>query len=284
MPDNTVLNLGAGGDTIATKDIAGIKHELVILEFDNGSGGATEVSAANPLPVTAIIDKTGLATDTLQNSEITQLINIVNKLSSDPATQTTLAAILTKLNASIAVTIATNTPDVTDRAARLLGHVTVDNTSIPVTGTFFQTTQPVSLATNTPDVTDRSGRLLGHVTVDNASIAVTGTFFQGTQPVSIAATVATSEVAPTTVFNGKTTVTAAGTRVVLAASTTVKSVTIKALSTNTGLIYVGNSTVSSANGFQLAAGDTISMDIANLNTVNIDSSVSGEGVTYIGVN
>lgn len=35
----------------------------------------------------------------------------------------------------------------------------------PVTGTFFQATQPVSIATNTPDVTDRAGRLVGVVTV-----------------------------------------------------------------------------------------------------------------------
>lgn len=33
----------------------------------------------------------------------------------------------------------------------------------PVSGTFFQATQPVSLATNTPDVTDRAARLLGIV-------------------------------------------------------------------------------------------------------------------------
>lgn len=46
--------------------------------------------------------------------------------------------------------------------------------AVPVSGTFFQATQPVSLATNTPDVTDRAARLLGHVTVDNASIPVTG--------------------------------------------------------------------------------------------------------------
>jgi hypothetical protein len=95
------------------------------------------------------------------------------------------------------VSLATNTPDVTDRSARLLGHVNVDNASLAVTGTFFQatqpvsgtfwqTTQPVSLATNTPDVTDRAARLLGHVTVDNASLAVTGTFFQATQPISAA--------------------------------------------------------------------------------------------------
>ena len=37
-------------------------------------------------------------------------------------------------------------------------------TALPVSGTFFQATQPVSLATNTPDVTDRAARLLGQVT------------------------------------------------------------------------------------------------------------------------
>lgn len=94
------------------------------------------------------------------------------------------------------------------------------------------------------------------------------------------ATVAT----PTTLFDGKKTVTTAGTRVTLAASQAVKSVTIKALTTNTGTIYVGDTSVSSANGLQLAAGDSISFDIANLNTVNLDSSVNGEGVTYLGVN
>lgn len=61
--------------------------------------------------------------------------------------------------------------------------------SVAVTGTFFQATQPVSIAAAV-DVSDRVARLLGHVTVDNASLAVTGTFFQATQPVSIAASVA----------------------------------------------------------------------------------------------
>jgi hypothetical protein len=92
--------------------------------------------------------------------------------------------------------------DISDRAARLLGHVTVDNASIAVTGAFFQATQPVSIAasvavtgtffqatqpvsgTVTANVGTTGGLALGHVTVDNASIAVTGTFFQATQPVS----------------------------------------------------------------------------------------------------
>lgn len=68
----------------------------------------------------------------------------------------------------------------------------------PVSGTFFQSTQPVSLATNTPDVIDRAGRLLGITTLGagtaavgsvsvTGSVAVTGAFFQATQPVSLAA-------------------------------------------------------------------------------------------------
>lgn len=52
--------------------------------------------------------------------------------------------------------------DVSDRVGRLLGHVTVDNASIAVTGAFFQATQPVSLAAAV-DVSDRAVRLLGVV-------------------------------------------------------------------------------------------------------------------------
>jgi hypothetical protein len=77
-------------------------------------------------------------------------------------------------------------------------------TTQPVSGTFWQTTQPVSLATNTPDVTDRSARLLGHVTVDNASIAVTGSFWQATQPVSGTFWQATQPVSGTVTANAGT--------------------------------------------------------------------------------
>lgn len=86
---------------------------------------------------------------------------------------------------------------------------------------------------------------------------------------------------PTTIGSGKTTVTTAGTRVTLAASTACKSVTIKALSTNTNKIFVGDATVASTNGFQLAASEALSLDITNLNTINLDATTSGEGVTYV---
>lgn len=122
-------------------------------------------------------------------------------------------------------------------------------------------------------------------TTITGTVAVTqsGTWNIGTLT-SITNPVTTVESAPTTIYNGKKSVTTAGTRVTLASSQAIKSVTIKALSTNTGIIYVGDTSVSSSNGYQLSAGESVSMDIANLNTVNLDSSVSGESVTYIGVN
>ena len=87
---------------------------------------------------------------------------------------------------------------------------------------------------------------------------------------------------PSTIYNGQKTVTTAGTRVVLATTQTlVSGVTIKALSTNTGIIYVGNSTVSSSNGFRLSASAEIFIEIDNLATIYIDSSVNGEGISYI---
>lgn len=86
----------------------------------------------------------------------------------------------------------------------------------------------------------------------------------------------------TTIATGKVTVTTAGTRVPLASvNTPTKTVTIRALSTNTGIIYVGDVTVTSGNGFQLSKSESVSIDYHLLDTVYIDSSVNGEGITYI---
>lgn len=88
---------------------------------------------------------------------------------------------------------------------------------------------------------------------------------------------------PTAVISGSQNVTTAGTRVQLATNTCV-SVSIKAKAANTGTIYVGDATVASTNGYQLAAKESISFDIDNTNRVYIDSSVNGEGVTFLAVN
>lgn len=52
MADNTVLNPGAGGDTYASDDIGGVKHQRVKVEW-GADGSATEVAnvAGSRLPV-----------------------------------------------------------------------------------------------------------------------------------------------------------------------------------------------------------------------------------------
>lgn len=55
MADNTVLNTGSGGDTIASDDIGGVKHQRVKLSI--GADG----SATDAVPVSAGLDTTGAA-------------------------------------------------------------------------------------------------------------------------------------------------------------------------------------------------------------------------------
>lgn len=87
-----------------------------------------------------------------------------------------------------------------------------------------------------------------------------------------------------TILNGQKTVATAGTAEALAASTACKWVIVKALTSNTGNVYVGNSSVSSSNGYILEPGEAISLDVDDLATVYIDVDTNGEGVSYIGVN
>lgn len=83
------------------------------------------------------------------------------------------------------------------------------------------------------------------------------------------------------VGSGQNDVAAAGTDEPLAGSTAIKSVTVKAKKTNTGLIFVGAAGVDSTTGFILSPGDSVSLDVDNLADISIDSAVNGEGVSYI---
>jgi hypothetical protein len=82
------------------------------------------------------------------------------------------------------------------------------------------------------------------------------------------------------VKDGSKNVTTAGTRVALASTTACQGVLIQAKAANTGIIYVGGSTVSSTSGIFLYAGESVEISIDNLSKVYIDSSVSGEGVVF----
>lgn len=88
----------------------------------------------------------------------------------------------------------------------------------------------------------------------------------------------------TGIGNGVTTVTTAGTDVVLASSTACKRAVIQSQTDNTGLIAVGatgvDATEATGNGIILYPGDSLEIDIDNLADIFIDSTVNGEGVRY----
>ena len=82
---------------------------------------------------------------------------------------------------------------------------------------------------------------------------------------------------------GAKNVTTAGTAVALAAATPCTSVLIQAKRSNGGRIYVGGSTIANddTGGVFLETGDVMSIDTTDLSNIYLNSTVSGEGVTYI---
>jgi len=88
---------------------------------------------------------------------------------------------------------------------------------------------------------------------------------------------------PAVLINGVKTVTTAGTAEALGAATTLYGdLHIKALSTNSGDVYIGDTAVTAANGFPLSSGDEVTIRISDLATVYVDVDTDGEGVAYIG--
>jgi hypothetical protein len=85
--------------------------------------------------------------------------------------------------------------------------------------------------------------------------------------------------------DGRAVVTTAGTAVPISSkSVFAYGVAVTALSTNTGVICVGSTTVVAAAGTRrgspLNAGDSVLIDIDDISRVYIDATVSGEGVSY----
>lgn len=256
MANNTQLNQNStAGDIIGTEEIGGVKYELVKVAF-GADGVITKVSTASPLPTENI---GGIDVNNFPANQTNSLTDAELRATPVPISATNLdirdlAFATDKVDASGTV-LGTGT--------NVIGRVGIDQTTPGTTNAVKATNFPTTVDTNAGNVSANTPRVV--IATDQATLP-------------------TSEVAPTAILNGKTTVTTAGTRVALAVSTACKSVTIKAALSNTGIIYVGNSTVSASNGFELGAGDTVSMDISNLSTVNIDSSANGQSVTYIGVN
>lgn len=86
--------------------------------------------------------------------------------------------------------------------------------------------------------------------------------------------------------NGRKTVTTAGTAEALESNDHIVAyVVITAETNNTGVITVGDSSVVAAvatrTGMPLSAGDSLTLHNIDLNNIFIDTTVNGDGVTYL---
>ena len=104
MADNTELDAGAGGDTIASDDIGGVKYQRV--KLIEGADGVNDgdISAANPLPVTeasaaAIKTAVELIDNAIAGTEMQVDIVADGAGLATTAKQDTAAAILTTIDA-----------------------------------------------------------------------------------------------------------------------------------------------------------------------------------------
>jgi len=86
---------------------------------------------------------------------------------------------------------------------------------------------------------------------------------------------------PITVVSGSV-ATTIGVPIVLNSDTTreLTGVQIKALPGNTGTVYLGTSSVTASNGYQLEASNELFINVSTLANLYIDVSVGGEGIVY----
>lgn len=90
----------------------------------------------------------------------------------------------------------------------------------------------------------------------------------------------------TTVANGQDTVASSGTAEQLNGGTslTVPSgavLKVRALSGNGGSVYVGDSGVTTSNGYELTASDAVTLAVDDVANAHIDVDTDGEGVSWI---
>lgn len=87
---------------------------------------------------------------------------------------------------------------------------------------------------------------------------------------------------PASIYSGQETVDSAGTAQAIGSSQAILSgVTVKALSGNTGVVYVGGSGVDSTNGFELSSGQQVFVEVDNVATVYVDAATNDDGVSWI---
>ena len=139
----------------------------------------------------------------------------------------------------------------------------------------------ITSGSGTSIATDQNGS--DHVQIMKVTYGADGSFtlVSPTNPFPVSVTSSN-----TTITDDRKIVTTAGTRVALASSTACKEVIITAETDNTGIVVVGAAAtvvaaLATRRGVPLNAGDSIVLQIDNLADIGLDSTVSGDGVTFV---
>lgn len=176
MADNTTLNPGTGGDTIATDDISGIKHQLVKIEY-GALDSATLVSTSNPLPVSLANTGSNATAVKTDGSAVTQPVSGTVTANAGTGTMAVSASSLplptgaaTSAKQPALGTAGSASSDVlTVQGVTSMTALKVDGSGVtqPVSGTVTATVTGVSTATNQTggsqktQVVDGSGNVIG---------------------------------------------------------------------------------------------------------------------------
>ena len=192
MADNILVSPGTGA-TIAADDIGGVLHQRVKLS-QGADGVGVDVSSAAPLQVTLANTGANATAVKVDGSAVTQPVSGTVAISGTPTVSGTVA--VSTIN-SVAPAFGTGV-----RGATVQRVTIATDDSVPVTGTFYQATQPVSIAT--APVLVAGSAVIGKGGIDpttpgttnkidigtNGTVAVSGTVTVGSHAVTNAGTFA----------------------------------------------------------------------------------------------
>jgi hypothetical protein len=285
------------------------------------SGGLTNAELrASPVPVSASIDTTGLATATKQDTGNTSLSSIDGKITavntgavvvsssalpSGAATSAKQDALLTELQlkADLTETQPVSLASVPSHAVTNAGTFAVQVTSAPttaVTGTFWQATQPVS---GTVTETNSAAIKTAVETIDNAisgsemQVDIVGALPAGTNAigklsansgVDIGDVDVTSSVSSTLDHGSNLDIDTTAEQITSTSFAAKFGVTVKSAVDNTATVYIGNSDVTdgdtaATDGFPLEPGESITLPVTNSNLLYAIAASANQKVFWIGV-
>lgn len=117
---------------------------------------------------------------------------------------------------------------------------------------------------------------IGGNTVEAEAIALVDS--TGTEKATTTNPLSVQSIGSSSLTNGQVTV---GTSSVGLSSAACRKITIKANDSNTANIYIGNSSVSTANGLILGPGESIGLEVTNANLIFLISSAAGQGASWL---